>query len=133
MKPLFLVFMSGVIFAVGLGVSGMTDANKVVGFLNLGGQWDPSLAFVMVGAIAVHMVFQRIMTKRGSPIYGTNFERPPTHQLEWKLVGGSAIFGIGWGGVAIVQGPRWFHPSPVAWRRLGLPRRCCWAWSFTIR
>ena len=105
MKPLFLVFMSGVIFAVGLGVSGMTDANKVVGFLNLGGQWDPSLAFVMVGAIAVHMVFQRIMTKRGSPIYGTNFERPPTHQLEWKLVGGSAIFGIGWGWSGYCPGP----------------------------
>ena len=74
------IFCAGLLFALGLGISGMTDANKVIGFLNVAGQWDPSLAFVMVGAIAVHLVFQRIMIKRGSPVYGTQFERPPTRQ-----------------------------------------------------
>ncbi len=105
MKTLFFVFLSGLIFALGLGISGMTDANKVIGFLNLGGQWDPSLAFVMVGAIGVHVVFQRLMMKRGSPVYGTEFERPPTNKLEWRLVVGSAIFGVGWGWSGYCPGP----------------------------
>ena len=105
MKALFFVFISGIIFALGLGISGMTDGNKVVGFLNLAGVWDPSLAFVMVGAILVHLVFQRIMIKRGSPVYGTQFERPPTNNLEMKLVVGSAIFGIGWGLSGYCPGP----------------------------
>ena len=105
MKPLLGVFIAGIIFALGLGISGMTDGNKVVGFLNLAGQWDPSLAFVMAGAIGVHVVFQRIMIKRGSPLVGTDFERPPTHRLEVKLVVGSAIFGIGWGLSGYCPGP----------------------------
>ena len=105
MKALFFVFVSGVIFALGLGISGMTDGNKVVGFLNLGGQWDPSLAFVMVGAIGVHLVFQRLMMKRGSPILGTEFERPSTNDLEVKLVVGSGIFGVGWGLSGYCPGP----------------------------
>lgn len=105
MKVLFFVFLSGVIFALGLGLSGMTDANKVIGFLNLGGQWDPSLAFVMVGAIGVHLVFQRLMMKRGSPVYGTEFERPSTNEIEVKLVVGSGIFGVGWGLSGYCPGP----------------------------
>ena len=58
------VFFGGLAFALGLGVSGMTDANKVIGFLNLAGDWDPSLAFVMVGAIGVHLVLYRLILRR---------------------------------------------------------------------
>ncbi len=105
MKTFFFVFVAGIIFALGLGLSGMTDGNKVVAFLNLAGEWDPSLAFVMVGAIGVHMVFQRIMIKRGNPLDGSDFERPPTNDLEVKLVVGSAIFGIGWGMSGYCPGP----------------------------
>ena len=105
MKTLFFVFLTGVLFALGLGISGMTDGNKVVGFLNLAGEWDPSLGFVMVGAICVHVVFQRLMQKRGSPLYGEEFERPPTHELEVKLVVGSGIFGVGWALSGYCPGP----------------------------
>ena len=105
MKSLILIFFTGVMFALGLGISGMTDGNKVVGFLNLAGEWDPSLGFVMVGAIAVHVVFQRIMQKRGSPLDGSEFERPSTHELETKLVVGSGIFGVGWALSGYCPGP----------------------------
>ena len=99
------VFLAGVVFALGLGVSGMTNADKVIGFLDVADNWDASLAFVMVGAIAVHVVFQRIMQKRGSALDGSEFERPPTHELETKLVVGSGIFGVGWALSGYCPGP----------------------------
>ena len=105
MKALVLVFFSGFIFALGLGISGMTDANKVVGFLNLAGPWDPSLAFVMVGGIGVHTVFQRIMRKRGRPIFSSDFERPLNLDIERKLIVGGALFGVGWGWSGYCPGP----------------------------
>lgn len=105
MKVLLWAFVTGVVFALGLGISGMTDANKVIAFLNLGGQWDPSLAFVMVGAIGLHLIFYKLVMKRGSPLYGTDFEKPPTHKLEKKLVIGSAIFGVGWALGGFCPGP----------------------------
>ncbi len=63
------IFFSGTLFALGLGRSGMTDANKVLGFLNLAGDWDPSLAFVMIGAIGVHLLLYRIILRRRSPLF----------------------------------------------------------------
>ena len=105
MKVLMGAFVTGVVFALGLGLSGMTDANKVIAFLNLAGQWDPSLAFVMVGAIGVHLVFYKLVMKRGSSLYGTEFETPPTNKLEKRLVIGSAIFGVGWALGGYCPGP----------------------------
>ena len=64
------VFAAGLLFALGLGVSGMTDANKVIGFLNVAGKWDPSLAFVMVGGIGVHLATYRLIVKRKAPVFG---------------------------------------------------------------
>ena len=105
MKVLMGAFVTGVVFALGLGLSGMTDANKVIAFLNLAGQWDPSLAFVMVGAIGVHLVFYKLVMKRGSSFYGTEFKTPPTNKLEKRLVIGSAIFGVGWALGGYCPGP----------------------------
>ena len=70
------IFCAGLLFALGLGISGMTDANKVIGFLNVAGEWDPSLAFVMVGAIGVHLVTYRAIIKRPSPLFGDLFLIP---------------------------------------------------------
>ena len=105
MTRLLAVFLGGLLFAIGLGVSGMTDANKVIGFLNLAGDWDPSLAFVMVGAIGVHLTLFRLILKRESPLFAERFEIPTRRDINPKLVGGAGLFGIGWGLGGFCPGP----------------------------
>jgi len=105
MKNTLAAFICGLIFALGLGISGMTDANKVFGFLNLAGDWDPSLAFVMVGAIGVHLVSYRLITKRNSPLLAPDFILPNNQALDRPLILGAAIFGIGWGLGGFCPGP----------------------------
>jgi uncharacterized membrane protein YedE/YeeE len=105
MRSLISVFVSGVIFAVGLGIAGMTDADKVINFLNVAGDWDPSLAFVLVGAIAVHLVLYRLMIRRPSPLFHDTFCMPTRKDIDARLVGGSALFGLGWGLGGICPGP----------------------------
>jgi uncharacterized membrane protein YedE/YeeE len=104
-KHLMAVFCSGVLFALGLGVSGMTNANKVIGFLDLSGTWDPSLGFVMVGAIGVHMALYKLILKRKSPVFGEGFQVPTRTGLDVRLVGGAALFGAGWGLGGFCPGP----------------------------
>ena len=90
-------FFGGLLFALGLGLSGMTDANKVIGFLNLGGEWDASLAFVMLGAIGVHIIFYRLIIRRKSPTLEKLFKIPDRSDINSRLISGAAIFGTGWG------------------------------------
>lgn len=98
-------FAAGTLFAIGLGVSGMTDANKVISFLNLAGDWDPSLAFVMVGGIGVHMMFYRLVMRRPSPLFEASFSVPAQGEISPQLVSGAALFGIGWGMGGFCPGP----------------------------
>ena len=105
MSRLIAAFMGGLLFAVGLGVSGMTDANKVIGFLNLAGDWDPSLAFVMVGAIGVHLALYRLILRRQSPLFCDTFHIPTRRDINPQLVGGAALFGVGWGLGGYCPGP----------------------------
>ena len=98
-------FAAGVIFAVGLALSGMTKPAKVVGFLDVMGAWDASLAFVMAGAIAVHAVAHRLVMRRGSPLFDDAFHLPTRRALDGRLLGGAAIFGIGWGLGGYCPGP----------------------------
>jgi uncharacterized membrane protein YedE/YeeE len=97
-------FLAGVLFALGLGVSGMTDAGKVIGFLDLFGQWDASLALVMVGAVGVHLILLRL----GPPaaVFDDDGCAAITpHWLDRRTVIGSAIFGVGWGMAGYCPGP----------------------------
>lgn len=105
MKALAASFSAGVLFAIGLGVSGMTKPSKVTGFLDLFGAWDASLVFVMVGAVAVHFVLHRMITKRSSPLFGARFHLPTRNDLDARLVLGAALFGIGWGLGGYCPGP----------------------------
>jgi uncharacterized membrane protein YedE/YeeE len=105
MKGNLFAFASGLIFAVGLGVSGMTSQDKVIGFLDISGAWDPSLAFVMIGAIAVHFVAGRIVRTRKSPLFDTKFHLPTSQDLDAKLLAGAALFGVGWGLGGFCPGP----------------------------
>jgi uncharacterized membrane protein YedE/YeeE len=97
--------LSGLLFGVGLLVSGMTRPSKVVGFLDVTGAWDPSLAFVMMGAIAVHFVAYRIVPRMPSPLLGGSFSIPTRADVDARLVTGAALFGLGWGLGGFCPGP----------------------------
>lgn len=96
---------SGMLFGAGLAISGMTKPAKVIGFLDLFGAWDPSLAFVMMGAIAVHLLAYRLMRRRPAPLLAPAFSIPTRRDIDLRLVVGSALFGIGWGLGGYCPGP----------------------------
>ena len=99
------IIFSGALFGVGLSLSGMINPNKVLGFLDVFGDWDPSLAFVMIGALLVTTLTSRLILKREQPLLGNTFHVPLQTALDWKLVSGAALFGIGWGMAGYCPGP----------------------------
>lgn len=105
MKLILSAFFSALVFGVGLGIAGMTLPTKVIGFLDVTGAWDPSLAFVMIGAIAVHGVSYRLIMRRSSPVLTPKFFIPSRRDLDAKLLLGALIFGIGWGLGGFCPGP----------------------------
>lgn len=105
MKRNAAAFGAGALFAVGLAVSGMTRPAKVVGFLDLAGDWDASLAFVMMGAIAVHFVAYRLVLRRPAPLFDGSFHLPTRRDIDLRLVLGAAVFGVGWGLGGYCPGP----------------------------
>ena len=104
MNALF-AFVSGLVFGVGLILSGMTDPGKVIGFLDVAGNWDPSLAFVMGGAILVGFFAFRLAGKRARSFFGGAMHLPQRGDIDNRLVGGSLVFGIGWGLAGFCPGP----------------------------
>jgi len=98
-------FAVGLIFGIGLLISGMTDPSKIIGFLNLAGPWDPSLAFVMGGAIAVGFIAFRFARGRTAAFLGGAMRLPTARQIDRRLVLGSLVFGIGWGLAGYCPGP----------------------------
>jgi uncharacterized protein len=105
MKALLTSFVSGVVFALGLGISGMTRPVKVIGFLDFFGAWDASLAFVMIGAIAVYFLAYRWSVRMPSPWLAPEFALPKRSDLDAKLILGAALFGAGWGLGGFCPGP----------------------------
>ena len=98
-------FVAGLVFGIGLIVSQMASPAKVLGFLDLGGQWDPSLALVMVGAIAIAVVGYALIGRRPTTLLGTPILLPTTRVIDARLVGGAALFGVGWGLAGFCPGP----------------------------
>jgi hypothetical protein len=94
-----------VLFAIGLGVAGMTNPNKVMSFLDVTGNWDPSLGLVMASAIAVHVVAVVWSRRAKKPIWGDSFAIPKGSRIDARLLIGAAIFGLGWGAVGYCPGP----------------------------
>ena len=102
---LALVFLSGVLFALGLGVSGMTQPEKISSFLNIAGNWDPSLILVMLGASGTYFLGHTVMFRRSVPVLFSHLVRASRDDLSLSLVGGSALFGVGWGMIGFCPGP----------------------------
>jgi hypothetical protein len=97
--------LAGALFAIGLVLGGMTIPGKITAFLDVGGAWDPTLVFVMVGAIAVYAPLLRAIRRRSSPLYDTRFHWPTARDIDARLVGGAALFGVGWGISGYCPGP----------------------------
>jgi len=102
---LIAAFFIGGLFGVGLLISGMTDTRKVIGWLDIFGDWDPTLAFVMGGAIIPMAIAWQIAARRAAPALGGTFPSPPEPRLGRNLVVGSVLFGVGWGLVGLCPGP----------------------------
>ena len=101
----FFAVLSGILFGLGLAVSGMVNPAKILAFLDVAGDWDPTLAFVMVGALVVTTPAFRVVLKRPGPWFASRFELPTKTDLEPRLVLGAALFGIGWGLAGLCPGP----------------------------
>lgn len=105
MKNGLAALLVGFVFALGLGISGMTQPQKVVGFLDVFGAWDPSLIFVMAGAIIVHFITYKVIRKRSSPLLSAQWHVPTKKDITPALVTGSLLFGVGWGLAGFCPGP----------------------------
>lgn len=104
-KQLISAFIGGLLFSVGLGISGMTQPQKVIGFLDFGGSWDPTLMGVIGGAVMVYMVGFRVITGRPAPLLAARFGLPTKTELDAPLVLGAVLFGLGWGISGFCPGP----------------------------
>lgn len=101
----FFSLAAGLMFGIGLIFSGMADPAKVLGFLDLAGPWDPSLAFVMAGAIAIGGIAFAMASRRSASLLGLQMRIPSLRQLDRRLIVGSLLFGVGWGIAGLCPGP----------------------------
>lgn len=104
-KRLLPPLVSGTLFGAGLALGGMTSPQRVRGFLDLFGRWDPTLLFVMGGAVLVMAIAWRVRARMRTPLFGEKFSLPDRSDLDLKLIAGSAMFGIGWGLAGLCPGP----------------------------
>lgn len=105
MLKMLVNLFAGALFGLGLAISGMMDPQKVIGFLDVAGEWDPTLALVMGGALLVTIPAFRLIFKRPRPVLAEDFELPKGNSLDSRLLGGSALFGVGWGLSGFCPGP----------------------------
>jgi hypothetical protein len=127
MKKISLAaLLSGALFGLGLAMSGMTDPRRVLGFLDVFGDFDPALVFVLGGAVATTMLLFRYVLRRGSPVLADTFHLSNLKRVDRRLLAGAAIFGVGWGIAGYCPGPAlaglgigsvealWFVPAMLA-------------------
>jgi uncharacterized membrane protein YedE/YeeE len=105
MPAILASFVCGLIFGAGLLISGMNQPEKVLGFLDISGAWDATLAFVMAGAVAVASIGFALARRRAAPLFAAKFSWPERRDIDAPLVAGAILFGIGWGLVGICPGP----------------------------
>jgi uncharacterized protein len=101
----WIAFAAGLLFGLGLSLGGMTQPAVVLGFLDIFGAWDPRLVFVMAGAMLTTAVGYRLLLRRPRPLLAERFQWPTLRRIDARLVGGAALFGIGWGIAGYCPGP----------------------------
>lgn len=101
----WIAFVAGLLFGLGLSLGGMTQPAVVLGFLDIFGAWDPRLVFVMAGAVLTTAVGYRLVLRRPRPLLAERFQWPTLRRIDARLVGGAALFGIGWGIAGYCPGP----------------------------
>lgn len=116
MSRVIAAFLSGLLFGIGLIVSQMSNPAKVIGFLNVAGDWDPSLALVMAGAVTVFGAAYLRIRKRSAPLLASAFSMPLRQSIDLSLVTGSLIFGVGWGLSGFCPGPAVVATAFGDWR-----------------
>lgn len=102
---ILLALLSGLLFGFGLSLGGMTQPAVVLGFLDIFGQWDPRLVFVMAGAVLTTAIGYRLVLRRSRPLLADRFQLPASRRVDVRLLGGAAVFGIGWGIGGYCPGP----------------------------
>jgi uncharacterized membrane protein YedE/YeeE len=105
MKKYLVAFAGGIVFGLGLCISKMVDPNKIMGFLDVTGNWDPSLLLVMFSALVIVSIGYRLALKREKPVLDKKFYLPTNNQLDIKLILGAILFGVGWGLIGYCPGP----------------------------
>jgi uncharacterized membrane protein YedE/YeeE len=104
MRP-WIAFAAGLLFGLGLSLGGMTQPAVVLGFLDIFGAWDPRLLFVMAGAVLTTAIGYRLVLRRPRPLLAERFQWPVSRRIDARLIGGAALFGIGWGTAGYCPGP----------------------------
>lgn len=105
MPVVLIALVAGLIFGAGLAISDMVNPARVLNFFDVAGSWDPTLAFVMAGALVTTAIGYRLTFARGRPLVGTAFNLPTARKIDVPLIGGAAVFGIGWGIAGFCPGP----------------------------
>jgi len=105
MKRIIAAFLAGAVFGLGLVIGRMSDPNIVLGFLDVAGDFDPSLLFVMAGAVCTTVIAFRFVLRRERPLFDADFHLPTAKVVDARLVGGAALFGVGWGLSGYCPGP----------------------------
>jgi uncharacterized membrane protein YedE/YeeE len=103
--PIIFSILAGIIFGAGLTLSDMVNPARILNFLDVAGNWDPTLIFVMAGGLIVTTLGYKLVFRRGAPLFGDKFNLPTQRQIDLPLVGGAALFGVGWGLAGICPGP----------------------------
>jgi uncharacterized protein len=101
----WIAFVAGLLFGLGLSLGGMTQPAVVLGFLDIFGAWDPRLVFVMAGAVLTTAIGYRLVLRRSRPLLAERFQWPTSRRIDARLMGGAALFGIGWGIAGYCPGP----------------------------
>lgn len=105
MKQTIIALIAGLLFGLGLAISQMIDPNRVLGFLDVAGVWDPTLIFVLGGAVGVTLITFRYILRQPHPLFAAGFQLPTKQDVDAPLIIGSALFGIGWGISGFCPGP----------------------------
>ncbi|MCK0751837.1 DUF6691 family protein [Chromohalobacter japonicus] len=108
-------YLAGLLFGLGLAISGMTDPARVIGFLDVAGDWDPTLVFVLGGAVVTTFIGYRLVWRHQTPLFESRFQLPTRRDLDIRLLGGAALFGIGWGLSGYCPGPAVASLSGLSW------------------